>query len=274
MESLVYDLLSTIDRLRNAESLENFKKLMLRHGVLGAGRYEIKDLPEYTKFTMIPMVFGLMPDSAIRGRTYDLKIIPIIKHHLEELSITYDEELLHVIKNLCDQYFHTSLNGGHYTRRKFKISDVRATRFMFDKIIDRQNNRCTVCGSIFSSENIETLDHIIPWRLIGDVQDGSNWQFLCVRCNTSKSSNLSYIQMSEFLNWNYSTSESDGNLSNRTRYAVLCRDQGCKFPGCDKNSKNSSLDVIKLTQKSSYLFEFLESRCTDHLKVKKYLIKY
>jgi 5-methylcytosine-specific restriction endonuclease McrA len=239
---------------------------MLRHGVLGTGRPDIEDISEYKKFRMIPMVFGLMPESAIRGRSYDLKIIPIIKYHLEELSIDYDEELLHVIKNLCDQYFHTSLNGGHYTRRKYKVSDVRATRYMFDKIISRQNNRCTVCGSLFSSENIETLDHIIPWRLIGDVLDGSNWQFLCVKCNNSKSSNLSYTQMSEFLNWTYLSADSDGGITNRTRYAVLCRDQKCKFPGCDKNPKNSSLDVIKLTKKSAYLFEFLETRCQEHLK--------
>ena len=240
---------------------------MLKHGVLGSGRVDIEDVSEYEKFKTIPLVFGLMPESAIRGRRYDLKVIPIIRRHFDELSVMYDEELLHVVKNLCDQYFHTTPNTEHYTRRKFQISDVRATKFMYEKIMSRQNSRCAVCGSLFGADNIETLDHIIPWRLIGDVYDGSNWQFLCSKCNTSKATNLSFIQMPEFLNWSYVNSDNESGITNRIRYAVLCRDQGCRFPGCDKNPKNSDLDVVKLTDRSAYLYEFLEVRCKKHREV-------
>jgi 5-methylcytosine-specific restriction endonuclease McrA len=238
---------------------------MLRHGVLGSGRPDIDEVSEFEKFKVIPFVFGLMPEAAIRGRRYDLKVIPIIRSHLDELSINYDDELLHIVKNLCDQYFHTTPNTDHYTRRKFQISDVRATRFMYEKIMGRQNSRCAICGTHFSADNIETLDHIIPWRLIGDVHDGSNWQFLCSRCNTSKATNLSFIQMPEFLNWSYVNTETESSITNRIRYAVLCRDGRCRIPGCDKTPLNSDLEVVKLTRKSAYLYEFLEVRCKNHL---------
>ena len=256
---------SVVERLKNDGVIDLFKGLMLKHGALGYGVEDAISLSELERFKIIPLVFALMPESAIRGRKYDLKIKPIIRDHLDELYIKYDETLLSVIKSLCDQFFQTSNNYDHNSIKKYQISNIRATRPMFNKITDRQCGRCNVCGVKFDAINFETLDHVIPWRLIGDVKDGSNWQFLCARCNSSKSSNLSFLQMPEIMNWSYVSSEKDGLLTNRIRYAVLCRDQKCKHPNCENSFKNSQLEVLKIGKGTSYLYEFLETRCIDHL---------
>lgn len=254
-----------VGRLRDADSIVSFKNLMLKHGVLGYGLPNIPEVSEIDRFKILPMVFGFMPEAAIRNRKYDKKIIPIIRAHLEELNISYDDELLQIIKFLCDQYYSTSPNLSQGRKKKFQISDIRSNRFMHQKIFERQNGRCHICGTLFNHLNYETLDHIIPWRLIGDVQDGSNWQFLCAQCNTSKAINISYLQMPESLNWSYTSSDTDSLITNKIRYAVLCRDRRCMHIGCNGNYKNNELTVCKTSEHSSFLFEFLEARCPDHL---------
>ena len=149
-------LLERVGRLRDAKSIACFKNLMLKHGVLGYGVPNIAEISELDKFKILPMVFGLMPDAAIRNRKYDKKIIPIIKMHLDELSVPYDDELLQIIKCLCDQYHSTSPNGSQSRKRKFMISDIRSNRFMFEKIFERQGLFTSIQGQAKRHNTFDT----------------------------------------------------------------------------------------------------------------------
>ena len=111
---------SVVERLKNDGVIDLFKGLMLKHGALGYGVEDAISLSELERFKIIPLVFALMPESAIRGRKYDLKIKPIIRDHLDELYIKYDETLLSVIKSLCDQFFQTSNNYDHNSIKKYQ----------------------------------------------------------------------------------------------------------------------------------------------------------
>ena len=255
-------------RLSNTTLIKDFKSLMLRHGATGVGDWNIPTFSERQKLDIVPLVFGLMPELAIKDRPYDLKIKPFIKAHFEELGLEQDNELIDIVKSISDQYFNTAPNRLHYFRRKFNVSDVRASK-IFSKITERQNGRCGLCGVDFNKSNYETLDHIIPWRIIGDVPDGSNWQFLCADCNTGKNSVVSYLQLPESINWRYSNTlldaSSDVDLTRRLRYTVLCRDEKCQELGCANNALTSELFVTKISKTSLQLHDFYKTKCKMHL---------
>ncbi len=70
------------------------------------------------------------------------------------------------------------------------------TRIVYDnliksKIFDFQSKKCNICNKNVDIINVE-LDHIIPWRLVGDELGISNLQILCKDCNRRKSKNSAY----------------------------------------------------------------------------------
>jgi hypothetical protein len=118
--------LLSVDRLRNPNDIESFKKLFKRHGALGAGMPDIPPIPEDTRFVILPLVFGFIPAVALNRPRYDMKIKPSIEEHLQSLRIPFDGELVDIIKNVADQYFRTSPRNPGMGKRKYSISDLRA----------------------------------------------------------------------------------------------------------------------------------------------------
>ena len=53
-----------------------------------------------------------------------------------------------------------------------------------------QGGVCACCGRPISLQSGE-YDHIIPWELVGDLEE--NGQMLCVDCNRSKSNSVDYM---------------------------------------------------------------------------------
>jgi len=239
---------------------------MLRHGALGTGDATLPLLNHEDLFEVTPLFFKLMPAKAVRvDRPYTEKIKPIISQHLTELKVNFDEELLLIIKSLCDQYQRTSPQNPNRPY-KFSMADIRANG-AYRELLIRQNSRCAVCGHDFRGHGGETLDHVIPWRLIGDNADCSNWQLLCADCNTGKSSYLSYLMMSISVNWVYGLErvQVDSNTYDlQTRFAVLSRDMGCSHPGCNAKSTNSSLRISKANRTGLGIFDFFRTFCEVH----------
>lgn len=252
------------ERLANKEAINRFKNLMLRHGALGRGRTDLKPLDPSEIEAVVPLIFGFIPESAIRERPVDLKVKPLIRIHLESLRIEYDEELVSIIKALSDQYYATSSLNNLAKPRKFSMSDIRSNGAYRD-LIQRQNHRCSICGHSFRDHGGETLDHIIPWRLIGDNQDGSNWQILCSDCNSGKSAYLTHLMLLASKNWMYgNTPLSDKDYSNQVRFSVLMRDGRCTFPSCNATPKTNSLTPTKVIDSGLGLYDFLTTRCERH----------
>ena len=265
------------DRLKNPHNLEKFKNILICHGVLGSKPidYDCYQFSEVQKWEIVPLIFGLMPRKAIERPNYDLRIKPHIKEHLSNIGLSYDDEyLVHIIKKISDQYYET-LNLKDRPKRKMGISDLRATKpDTYLQLKSEQNSRCAICGSFFNGETPESLDHIIPWRILGDIRDGSNWQILCEKCNTGKSYFLSCLQTYEFFNWMYMgdskgvpslyDSNSSESYSLRLRYAILSWQKECYVEGCFGNATNSSLSLKSEVESSLEIFDAYKVACDKH----------
>jgi 5-methylcytosine-specific restriction endonuclease McrA len=239
---------------------------MLRHGALGRGRDDARSLTHDEIRRVVPLVFAFIPETAIKSRASDLKIKPLVRKHLDALDIKYDDELVSIIKSIADQYYSTSNQNNLTKLRKYSMSDIRSLG-AYPWLSERQKNRCAICGHNFRKHGGETLDHIIPWRLIGDNQDGSNWQILCATCNSGKSSYLTHLMLLASMNWVYGRSNlSDEEYSTQVRYSVLSRDCRCTFDSCDATPRNSALVLAKSIQSGLGLYDFLTTRCPKHLE--------
>jgi hypothetical protein len=250
------------DRLRGAVELQNFCRYFDQHGALGGGGLFFP-FTEEEKMSFLPMVFGLMPLAAVVDRRYDTLLKPAISRHLEGLQVEANDVLVSIIKSLCDQFWKSAQPT--YQRQKSSIRDLRARTGLYRKIRDRQNGRCSICGISFDGTVSETLDHIVPFRLIGDVLNGANWQILCQECNHGKGANLSMYQMPEFLNWQYGFYENRASLPNSLRYSVLVRDGQCSRTGCGKTARERKLIVVRRFSHGMYVYDALETVCDVHL---------
>src|SRR5262249_30230059 len=152
---------------------------------------EVREYSSFTELellTIVPLVFGLLPARAVVREKPDDRIKPHIIEHLRSLAVDHDEELIDVLKSIADQYYATQppesrfIDGERGTQpvrptRKFGISDVKAANYSrYRLLLERQAGRCAICGIPFNESATEELDHILPWRLVGDIPDGSNWQ--------------------------------------------------------------------------------------------------
>ena len=60
-------------------------------------------------------------------------------------------------------------------------------------LIMKQNNICPICHRTFDSDLSKIhIDHIIPWKFVGDELD-DNYQCLCDSCNKRKNDSIDYI---------------------------------------------------------------------------------
>jgi 5-methylcytosine-specific restriction endonuclease McrA len=59
------------------------------------------------------------------------------------------------------------------------------------KILKMQANKCSLCTKQIDISNVE-IDHIIPFKYVGDELGGGNLQGLCRECNRKKSRSINF----------------------------------------------------------------------------------
>lgn len=276
-------LISSSSRLCDSETLELFKELFALHGVLGKstklGQRKVTDFSDLDKLRLIPVVFGLIPLRALSRQSPTDPIIPAIKEHLRNLRIRQDDEILNgILKSITEQF----CNAKKQPKAKYSIARIKtAFRHIYDEISDRQFYRCATCGIEFQDapeDNLdaETLDHILPWYLVGDALDGSNWQFLCRRCNTGKEELISTLQHPESFNWIYSKSKDlntfvGNEISLQVRYIVLSQRKCCEEAGCHAEPKDDRLVVVQRISSGLCIADNLGVFCIKHSR--RYLVQ-
>jgi hypothetical protein len=177
-------------------------------------------------------------------------------------------ELINILKNIADQYFYTSDKSSGIYNRKYTISDLRSIKkSIYSRIKQLQNNRCSGCGAEFSGKILETLDHIIPWRIGGDPTDGSNWQILCEKCNRGKGTMMSVLLSLDFYNWIYGDKLevlSGRRISDELRYITLVRNKFCSELSCQANPSNRRLYVVPKYSDGLSIVDMLDIKCELH----------
>lgn len=264
-------LLSSPARLADPETLSLLVLHFSRHlGQRYADRVagDTRVLCEEDRLSIVPLVFGLLPRSAVIRASYDVPVKPLLKSHLENFGVAPCRDLLDVLKSVADQYYRTT--PGLNRPRKFGIADLKAIDFRrYRELLSRQEGRCVYCGLMFNGNEEETLDHVIPWRLVGDVGDGTNWQIICRECNVGKSSFLSSLQTIESLNWIYDMSLEgvSFDVSLRTRFALLVQQPRCSESGCTHTPKSERLYVIPRLKDALPVVDHHHVVCEVHIPV-------
>jgi len=254
-----------------SRTLEDFEGTLRYHGVLGY-RDTTVDGPasEVTRLSIVPLVFGLLPTESLVRRSPDQLVKPSIRSHLAKMGVPVSESLVDVLKSVADQLWATwpiSIQYGNARcRRKGSMTDLRANPSLYRKIRTAQGGRCAVCGTLFEAPGEETLDHTVPFRIIGDAPDGSNWQILCPTCNSGKAERLSALQSLEALNWTYR--DALGSFvrtpSLRTRYVVLAQAGGCEHAGCAALPSTTKLMAQRISVTGLWVADNLHVRCQAH----------
>jgi 5-methylcytosine-specific restriction endonuclease McrA len=249
-------LLSSQARLTDPVTISLFKRVFVQHGassrvtpVAGSA-----DLTQEERLAVVPLVFGLMPAAALDRRQYAqaIRLKPLIRSHLSSIGLRPDDDdLVDILQNVIYHYTTTMDFPNRTAIKKKSIGEVRATApRLYREIKARQANRCATCGLLFSDLKQETLDHVIPWRLVGDPSSGANWQFLCRPCNLGKQHWLSAIQDSDSNNWWYGCPEerlTESAVSHETRFVVLAQRPKCDVRGCGLGPRDTHLLLERQT---------------------------
>ena len=178
-------------------------------------------------------LFEAMPVALANSGYSGAPIKPVIEDHLlaSGLDSPLNESLVSVLKNVIEQFQRTAPTLGRRALRKKGVADLRASRRLYHAIRTGQRGRCAICGvPLMAGEVEEHLDHIVPFRLIGDVADGSNWQLLCSRCNIGKGEFLSPSLRPSWHNWSYGSPYPPGAVVDvplETRYSALWARRKC-----------------------------------------------
>lgn len=224
----------------------NLADLLEGHGVLGRSSQGRVEFDEVTRWNVLPLVFGLLPRQTIaRGSLYE-PLKPHIRSHIAQVGFESENLLVDCLKAVGDQIWQV-VHGRQL--RKAGVASVRASGD-YDLLVGHQRGRCAVCGVDISADSDVQLDHRLPWLLVGDPVDGSNWQLLCPPCNRGKSAYVSALQMREAYNWiprQHLTlvAESEGALDDSIpltlRYAVLAILGSCST--CGRTPSEAALHV-------------------------------
>lgn len=236
-----------------------FVDFFRQHGATGSG---IAEHPvrrsDRRLLDIVPLVFWMLPRSAVFRERSDIRVKPLIAGRLTRLGVPATPDLVDVLKGICDQYYRALSGRG---RRKFGVADVRATG-QYGEISRRQAGRCALCGSLLSDSDVH-LDHIIPWFLVGDVPDTSNWQLLCDACNRGKRDYLSARQSPHYWNWIYgATGSQEGDPTESLRYVALALAEGCRV--CGHGPELSKLIAVVNSRDGLAVFDNTLVLCTDH----------
>jgi 5-methylcytosine-specific restriction endonuclease McrA len=254
--------------LTNPAAIEQLKAHLCEHGALGYKKAtQSVQLTELEKFRLVPLVFGLMPKAAYLSRPADQPIKPLITSHLQALGITSDPLLLNVLKSICDQFWESRKDQyGRPMKQKYGMKDIRANQSAYRGLRARQRQRCSLCGLELAVSD-ETLDHVVPFRIIGDIPDGANWSILCSLCNSAKGNYLSSLQAVHAHNWVYSTEHAKFPIedpSPETRFLLLAQAGGCTYPGCLITPRTGRLFIRKVQASGLAIADNLTVRCQSH----------
>jgi 5-methylcytosine-specific restriction endonuclease McrA len=143
-----------------------------------------------------------------------------------------------------------------------RIAQVRRGRPLSKEDIialeQKQNLRCSLCGTMLDRAARPHVDHIVPVALHGG-NEVSNLQLLCHQCNMGKGPLLSWVLGVPF---------QSRRESYRLRYCVLARAKGsCQASNCKNSSLNTELIVttrIAEQRGGSPIFDNLEALCRQH----------
>lgn len=250
-------------------AVQNLRRLFLHHGVLG---YSIANnaaptFSESDRMEIVQVVYLLVPQLAIARDDCTQYLKPLIREHLHDLGIEADDQLVEILKRVCDQLYDTGPTAPSRIE-KMTIAKLRArNNTKYQRIREGQNHRCKFCGVCLDSVRQE-LDHIIPWRLIGDSPDGANWQILCPECNGSKHAYLTIHQIPETWNWVYSSVENSAlQPSLATRFSALVTHPFCIQ--CRKTPHESHLLVFKTSKLGLHVKDHLNVFCVKCLPPRK-----
>jgi 5-methylcytosine-specific restriction endonuclease McrA len=237
---------------------------LLYHGALGyRDTVRGRDPDDLDRLSALPLVFGLLPGAALSRRvtltTTFVPIKPILSEHLRSLGIAPDPTLLDVLKSVATQWSST-LSGVHH-RRKYSVSDLRALGTPYRALRRRQSGRCRYCGRRLVDID-EVLDHIVPFRLIGDVPDGANWQLLCSECNAGKGEFLTTYCLPAAYNWVYRIGDNLTEERARTRWIVLAQRGVCDH--CGVGPSAAELHVELRRPGDIYVADLLRITCSGH----------
>lgn len=267
-------LVSSPERLTDSKTIDLFKQIFVYHGAIpGRGADGDGDFSEADRMAIVPLVFGLMPVGAVHRRNRDVAVKPLILDHLDALGVDpQDETLVSILKEIADQLHLTS--GLKPVRRKMRVSDLRMTRSRdYQRLRTVQANRCCICGVPLKDAE-EHLDHKLPFRLLGDIASGLNWQLLCDDCNIGKSSWLSALQPTVAQNWLYGDLDmestkpellGDYRLGLTARFSVFAQRKSCGHSGCSRTAKNSQLKLRLRFSSALPVVDHFEVRCLEHL---------
>jgi 5-methylcytosine-specific restriction endonuclease McrA len=185
-------------------------------------------------------LFVLLPEACIHFDLPEMK--PVIRTHLTSLGVDPAsrnfEDLVSAIKTICE-CIRTKIAG---QGRKLGVSDVYHTfPSIYKRIMAEQGNRCRYCGvPLIYGDNL-TLDHVAPWHIGGDPQDGSNWAFSCQDCNAGKDWWPYYSLHCTGFNW--LDPRNSVELRKAARYGALVRDGVCTRTGVGPSA--ATLAVVK-----------------------------
>lgn len=267
-------LVSSPARLVEPESLQLFTELFVSHGTLGAA-VGAREFSEEERMRVVPLVFGLIPRQALYRSSRDRLLKPLIRDHLGAIGApTGDETLVSLIKEVADQFVLTAAPNA--VRRKMTVADLRARYAReYRKLRDKQKLRCGICG-VSLTDDEEHLDHRIPFRLVGDVSDGANWQLLCGVCNIGKWSWFSALQPTVAHNWMYADVDleerSQGGIrrmpvSLTLRYSVLAQRRRCEVLGCEQTPRDSRLHITLRHVSGLPVIDNLKVLCEQHAAI-------
>lgn len=251
----------SLKRLRDPQTLKTFTRVF-------AARTSSDRGTEAERLALVPLVFGLLPVSALTRRRPDERIKPLIRQHLKDLGLPTEEPLVDALKDVADQYFDAALRPSGERKRKLGIESVRALRGdTYAELRARQAGRCAVCGARLGADTVETLDHIIPWLLVGDPFDGSNWQLLCADCNSGKREWLSALQSPQANNWHYGAGDTlpFAEPTLEARYVALAVAGHCQFSECSVRPNSGQLRVRRQVASGLAVVDNLAVLCEDHL---------
>jgi hypothetical protein len=240
------------------------------HGARGFGSGNASQFSEADRWSASRTLFGCMPARVVSLRPGRDKYVPVVHDYLSGLGLPCDDRACLVLKGICEQLTLTSpalcAQWGLKPRRKYGVSHVRALG-QYSHITKRQHHRCATCGvPLAVAENVE-LDHIIPFSIIGDVSDGSNWRLLCGKCNMGKADFLSSWLAPDSWNWislkNVQFVQNGPTL--RARYAVLATRMRCQVAGCGKGPEVAHLSVCRLDPRGLHIPSNLAVCCESHV---------
>jgi hypothetical protein len=262
-------LLSSPARLTDAVALSHFEEILLNHGVLGYRAGSAAGISEEDRLSAVPLVFGLLPAEAINRR--DVQIKPHIMRHLTAIGILPTASLVSILKRVSDHYAATSPNRPEWLAkpRKESLAGLRLNGQLYRQIRGDQGGRCAICGvdldRVLDVE--EALDHIIPWRLVGDPPDGANWRLLCSSCNGGKSDYMTTLLSPAAWNWIYREGtgpDGTGGPDRATRYVVLAQRGYCSVEGCYADATTSQLFLERLVPSGLAVADNLSVVCEAH----------